>query len=367
MPLYELTSDSFRVISESSFSEMKVKEREDLQRLLRTQIDVLGDDLYVITEEFGEWEDSRRRIDLLAIDRQARLVVIELKRTSDGGHMELQAIRYAAMVSTMTFERIAKIHTDYLRRNGQFPEEATDRILEFLEWDTPDEENFAQDVRILLVSEDFGKELTTAVLWLRDHEIDIQCIRLRPYLDGQRCLVDVAQMIPLPEAQEYQIQIREKEQSGKKKVAEGNELRLKFWEGLIAICRERKTRHGDRKPQGYHYLVGGSGKGGLNLNYLVYPNETGVELYITRGTAEQNNAIFDQLFERRAEIERDFGHPLIWQRLDNKRSCRIKYTLGSGGFRNPESDWPRIQNAMVDSMTAIEKALIPQLDRIELC
>ena len=54
---------------------------------------MLGDDLYVLTEEFGEWEESRRRIDLLAIDKQANLVVIELKRTDDGGHMELQAIR----------------------------------------------------------------------------------------------------------------------------------------------------------------------------------------------------------------------------------------------------------------------------------
>jgi hypothetical protein len=47
----------------------------------------------------SDWEDSSRSIDLLCIDKQANLVVIELKRTEDGGHMELQAIRYAAMVS----------------------------------------------------------------------------------------------------------------------------------------------------------------------------------------------------------------------------------------------------------------------------
>lgn len=70
-----------------------MREREDLQRLLRTNIAVLGDDLYVLAEVFGEWEDSSRRIDLLAIDTEANLVVIELKRTHDGGHMELQAIR----------------------------------------------------------------------------------------------------------------------------------------------------------------------------------------------------------------------------------------------------------------------------------
>jgi hypothetical protein len=180
MPLYEMTSTTFRPVLEASFAAMGIGERSDIQRLLRTQIDVLDDDLYVLTEEFGEWEDSKRRIDLLAIDSEANLVVIELKRTHDGGHMELQAIRYASMVAAMTFERAVQIHADFLRRMGLSGDEAESRILGFLDWGEPDEERFASDVRIVLVSEGFSKELTTAVLWLRDREIDIRCIRLRP-------------------------------------------------------------------------------------------------------------------------------------------------------------------------------------------
>ena len=67
MPLYEMTSQAFRPINQTSFTEQRVRERHDLQRLLRSQIGVLGDDLYVLTEELGDWEDSRRRIDLLAL------------------------------------------------------------------------------------------------------------------------------------------------------------------------------------------------------------------------------------------------------------------------------------------------------------
>ncbi|MDF1843527.1 MAG: DUF4268 domain-containing protein [Rubripirellula sp.] len=366
MPLYELTNDNFRPIDESSFTELQIRERDDLQRMLRSQIEVLGDDLYVLTEEFGEWEDSRRRIDLLAIDLDANLVVIELKRTSDGGHMELQAIRYAAMVSTMTFERAEQIHSEFLARIGEPAEEARDRILAFLSWEEPEEDSFAEDVRIILVSEDFGKELTTAVLWLIDREIDICCIRLRPYVDGDKRLVDVQQIIPLPEANDYQVQIREKEQVGRKKRAEKYNDRLRFWQGLVAICRQRATRHASRKPVTYHWLAGGSGKRGLTFNYVILQEESSVELYIDRGDADLNKQIFDQFHDNKAAIEQAFGDSLSWERLNDKRASRIKFVSTAIGYRGSESDWTEIQTAMVDAMTKLESALLPQINSLEL-
>ena len=36
-----------------------------------------------VAEEFSDWEDSHRRIDLLCLDKDADLVVVELKRTED--------------------------------------------------------------------------------------------------------------------------------------------------------------------------------------------------------------------------------------------------------------------------------------------
>jgi hypothetical protein len=44
MPLFEITLDQLRPLSHPPLSEMKVRERDDLRRLLRTQIDVLGED-----------------------------------------------------------------------------------------------------------------------------------------------------------------------------------------------------------------------------------------------------------------------------------------------------------------------------------
>ena len=94
MPLYQITDGNLSKVAETTFAAEKIFERKDLQRLLKSNISALGDDLMVISEEFGDWEDSKRRIDLLCLDKRANVVVAELKRTEDGGHMELQALRY---------------------------------------------------------------------------------------------------------------------------------------------------------------------------------------------------------------------------------------------------------------------------------
>ena len=212
MPIYEIQKDKIAAIPETRFSDVGLRERDDLQRLLRDQVEIIAPDTLIIAEEFGEWEDSKRRIDLLGIDRNANLVVIELKQTEDGGHMELQAIRYAAMVSTLTWEKVVDVYGRFLKTHGH-EDDPVDKLLEFLEWPEPDGDRFAQDISIVLASAEFSKELTTAVLWLNNRDLDIRCVRLRPYRDGNRTLLDVQQVIPLPEAEQYQVQLREKVRS----------------------------------------------------------------------------------------------------------------------------------------------------------
>ncbi len=211
MPLYELSTTTIRPLERASFAALQIRERDDLQRILRDHIEVISPDTLVVAEEFGEWEDAKRRIDLLGIDRQANLVVIELKRTEEGGHMELQALRYAAMVATLTFERLVEIHQRFLVRLGRPEEDARKRLLAFLEAESEDELEFAEDVRIVLASADFSKEITTTVMWLNERELDIRCMRLQPYLLEGRTVLDVQQIIPLPEAQDLQVRLREKQ------------------------------------------------------------------------------------------------------------------------------------------------------------
>ncbi|NOU26121.1 MAG: hypothetical protein HOO90_11370 [Methylotenera sp.] len=218
MALYSFDGINFSAIEKTNFTKEAIYERQHIQSALAKKIEVILDDVIIISEEFSEWVDSQRRIDLLAIDKDANLVVIELKRTDTGELMELQAIRYAAMVSTLTFKRTVEIYQVYLNRKGLVDENAEQKILEFLSWDEPQEDSFAINTKIVLVSNDFSKEFTTSVMWLNNsYGMDIKCLRLVPYKHGNQTLIDVQQIIPLPEAESYQIKIRQ--QSEERKVA----------------------------------------------------------------------------------------------------------------------------------------------------
>jgi hypothetical protein len=66
-------------------------------------------------------------------------------------------------------------------------------------------------VRLVLVSGDFSIEVTGTVLWLSEqYGMDISCWRLRPYRLGTELLLDLTQIIPLPEAADFQVQQRRK-------------------------------------------------------------------------------------------------------------------------------------------------------------
>ena len=246
MAIYHVVNNStLELLSHETFGSLSIMERTDLQRLIRQRVEVVAEECLVLAEEFGDWDDSRRRIDLLAIDRDANLVVIELKRSEDGGHLDLQALRYAAMVSTMSFEQAVAAHAAF-RRKYEMEGDARQAILDFLGIIEPEEKVFGDDVRIVLVSADFSKEITTTVMWLNDRELDIRCVRIRPYRLNDEVLFDVQQVIPLPEAEEYQVRVREKNE------------------------RRRESRHGSvREHARFVITIGGRPLGTFNKRQAV--------------------------------------------------------------------------------------------------
>ena len=354
MTLFRVSAEKLEPVPRTTFAAESVLERKDLQRLLRGDITAVGNDLMVIAEEYGEWEDSARRIDLLCLSKGAGLVVVEIKRTEDGGHMELQAIRYAAMVSSMTLDQVIQV---YARALNNDQEAARRAVLDFLQLESEEDAELTGEVRIVLVSADFSTELTTAVLWLNKHDVDITCIRLRPHRLGNEILIDATQIIPLPEATEYEVKLRAQEKEKQKVASARQETLRRFWTQFIDRCRVHTELFANRNPTTDNWLGTGIGRAGVNLNAKVTQEGGTVECFIgITGDEETSKAIFKALSVRKQEIEAAFGEPLDWQDLPGRMGCRICKEL-PGGWKSPEGEWPEMQERMIKDLMRLEAAL----------
>ena len=126
--------------------------------------------------------------------------------------MDLQAIRYAAMVADMTLEQAIDAHRAYLRNRRQDEDEGVSKLMAQV---TDDIEGGGLDSikpRIILVSASFSKELTTSVLWLNRTGMDITCVKLQPWKTEENLFLESSQVIPIPEASEYQVRLRNREE-----------------------------------------------------------------------------------------------------------------------------------------------------------
>ncbi|HEX8289868.1 MAG TPA: hypothetical protein VF556_17945 [Pyrinomonadaceae bacterium] len=101
-------------------------------------------------------------------------------------------------------------------------------------------------------------------MWLNERDLEIRCIRLTPYQYNGQVVVDIQQVIPLPEAAEYQIQIREKEQKERKERVERNTQYYKFWENLIELGKEKTDLHNNITHSNRDYITIKSPRG-VNL------------------------------------------------------------------------------------------------------
>ncbi|HHH53177.1 MAG TPA: hypothetical protein ENK91_05930 [Bacteroidetes bacterium] len=201
-------------IDETSFVSLNIWERNHIQEWIREAPEILGEELLVVSIEFDRFKNSNDRLDILAIDRQGNIVVVELKRDSYAGYADLQAIRYAAMTSSMTIEKLLPYYNQYQKKHlgidNPSNEISRTNIEEFVNDDNFKE--LSNKPRIILCSEDFSQEITTTVLWLNSSGLDISCVKIKPHKIGDQIAIVPNKIIPLQEAQQYLIDIQKKEE-----------------------------------------------------------------------------------------------------------------------------------------------------------
>jgi hypothetical protein len=211
--MYRVDIENKRLIklSPTQFNALKLKEKYDIEEWIEKTPEILGEELLIIYKEL--LLPSGKRLDLLAIDKKANLVIIELKRDDSGTNVEWQAIKYTSYCSNFLQEEIFKYYAEYLQSDE---DEAQLKIEEFIDEEI---DKLNEKQRIILVSKEFHSDVISAVLWLRDYEIDIECMRLKLYLDQDKQLFITPDLIiPLPEAKDYILKKETKQKEEKRSI-----------------------------------------------------------------------------------------------------------------------------------------------------
>lgn len=201
-------------INKETFTQLGFSERYDLQEWIVNTPEMLGERLLIIQKEFSEFDDTNERLDLLALDEKGNIVIIENKLDDSGRDVTWQALKYVSYCSKLVIDDIISIYQKYLFNKG-VSESAEDNIKEFYNIPSIDEIEINKgEQRIILVAANFRKEVTSTVMWLLEHNISIKCIKVLPYKHNGDILLDVEQIIPIKEVEDYIIGIaKQKQQS----------------------------------------------------------------------------------------------------------------------------------------------------------
>ncbi|WP_245287439.1 DUF4268 domain-containing protein [Bradyrhizobium elkanii] len=321
----------------------------------------------IIQKEFGGFSDTQERLDLLALDKQGSLVLIENKLDDTGRDVTWQALKYASYCSSLSKENIRTIFQDYLDRNSP-GEDARSALVEFLDAEDYDQVtlNKGSTQRIILIAANFRKEVTSTILWLLNFKMRIQCFRLTPWSSGPDTFLNVDQIIPTKDVEEYMIGLASKSLDEVEAAAtekNRNSVRRQFWGELLKAAGSKVPRFANISPNHFHYVSAGSGLRGVPFNFVATRSYGRVELYIDRGDKDENKLIFDELYTQRASIETAFGGPLTWERLEEKRASRLKSEMPGDSF--DEDQRPALISFMVDAMGRFEASLKEPLAEIQ--
>lgn len=316
-------NNSIQKIEETTFKEIGATERNHLQEWIAKNPKVLcseNDDLLIIQKEFDGFDDTRERLDLLAIDSEGNLVIIENKLDDSGRDVTWQGLKYVSYCASLTTEQILYIYDDFLIGDE---ESAEDNVREFLGIEQGEDILLNEgDQRLILVAHKFRKEVTSTVLWLLDRDVQIECHKAVPYKIGEEYFLQIEKIIPLPETEAHMMGLKEKKKEATKQSYKRDWYLLKeFWQLVKEELKSRDFTIYESVSAGQYFQLTktvGMGKYAMCLGKKGFR----VELYFNR---DAEKLYFDSVYQFKDELESSYPKPLVWERLDEMKSSRIKH------------------------------------------
>ncbi len=184
------TSKTLAAVAPATLVQAKILERVHLQAaILRSWDSFCGElgleELFLVGAEIVPHESCNVRIDILALGRDGKPVVFELKRHHERLQL-LQALSYAAMVARWDAQR-------FLRELGTRDDGETDELRSLLN----DESFQLSDPQVILIAEAFDPEVILAADWLSQFGVPISAFAVSAIEHRGDTLISIDQRFPL--------------------------------------------------------------------------------------------------------------------------------------------------------------------------
>ena len=136
-----------------------------------------------------------------------------------------------------------------------------------------------------------------------------------------------------------------------------------FWAVVLPLIGSEIPRWAGRSPSEAYWLHAPSEVPEAQYDLWVRQYDAGCGLTIDSrcGNPSRNKAIFDALHGKRAEIERAFGQPFEWCRLDQGKSSVVFVVSARGGYRSERREWPEVASKLIAQTRRFEATFQPYL------
>src|SRR5262249_3226597 len=152
--------------------------------------------------------------------------------------------------------------------------------------------------RTILIAANFRKEVTSTVLWLLNFKLRVQCFRVAPYSMGDQHFLNIEQIIPTKDVEDFMICIADKSIDEVEEATEEKNrhtVRREFWTEITRAISGKTALYQNISASSQGWISAGSGVRGVGFNLAASRTYGRAEVYIDRGDGEENMVIYNQL------------------------------------------------------------------------
>lgn len=213
-------------------------------------------------------------------------------------------------------------------------------------------------VTIVWVAESFAEEHRAALDWLNDvtgEGLEFFGLEIELWQIEGSPPAPMFNLVAQPNEWTKEV----KQQASDGTLSETQKLQKRYWRAVRELLLERNSRVRPGKAQAQSWVTYALGKKDTWLGSCVNTRENRVWVeFCCYGPP--GKVWFDQLAEKKDQIESELGFSLDWRRMDTKKMSKVLYALDPADPTD-ESDWKRQHAWMADHLERFHRVFQPHV------